>query len=82
MPARQLTLADVAEILNISVGQVRSLVKSGDLPAFQMPNGRAMWRVGEDELEAFLERQYARTRERIAKGTAFDDEDAPAADSR
>ena len=33
---RFLTLADVAEILNISATQARALVRSGELPAIQV----------------------------------------------
>lgn len=73
MPQRYLSLADVAEILGVSVGQVRTLVTSGDLEGFQM-GGRNIWRVGVDDLEAYVQRAKARTRERITSGAGFDDD--------
>lgn len=73
MPQQYLSLADVAEILGVSVGQVRTLVTSGDLEGFQM-GGRNIWRVGVDDLEAYVQRAKARTRERITSGAGFDDD--------
>ena len=65
MVKRFLTLADVQELLSISQVQAYSLVRSGDLPAIQV-GGRNQWRVEASELEAYIQRQYAATRERIA----------------
>ena len=45
-----LTIADVADYLNVSIGQVRTLIKSGDLPAIQI-GGRGQWRIEAKELE-------------------------------
>lgn len=61
MPAepRFHTLADVAEILNVTVRQVYALVRSGELRGIQI-GGRNQWRVERDQLEAYIERQYAR----------------------
>jgi len=59
---RFLTLADVAEVLNTSVAQVYALVRRGDLPAIKI-GGRGQWRVENAELEAYIDRQYAATRE-------------------
>lgn len=73
MPQQYLSLADVAEVLGVSVGQVRSMVTSGELEGFQL-GGRKIWRVGVEDLEAYVERQKARTRERIASGATFEDE--------
>jgi prophage regulatory protein len=42
--------------------QVRSLVRSGELPAIQI-GGRGVWRVERTELEAYIQRQYAAARE-------------------
>jgi excisionase family DNA binding protein len=67
MAGRFLTLADVEEMLNISTRQAYALVRSGELPAIQV-GGRGVWRVEASELEAYIERQYAKTRERIASG--------------
>jgi excisionase family DNA binding protein len=64
MPPRFLTLADVTEILNISAAQAYALVRSGELPAIQI-GGRLQWRVEASQLEAYIERMYAETRERL-----------------
>jgi excisionase family DNA binding protein len=56
---RFLTLADVAEVLNVTVRQVYSLVRSGDLRGIQI-GGRGQWRVEVDQLESYISRQYAR----------------------
>lgn len=76
---RLLTLAQISEILNVGMPAVYALVSSGELRALQLSGGRRMWRVGEDDLEAYLERCYQETQERIAAGTikaeALDGED-------
>ena len=61
---RFLQLSDVAEILDISSAQTYALVRSGDLPAIQV-GGRKQWRVETVELEAYIQRMYARTREQL-----------------
>ena len=68
---RFLTLADVTEVLNISMAQAYKLVHSGELPALQIGGqGKAgQWRVEVDELEAYIQRMYAQTRARIEAGT-------------
>jgi excisionase family DNA binding protein len=75
MPPRFLTLADVAEVLSISVSQARALVRSGDLRAIQV-GGRHQWRVEDNELEAYIQRMYAITAQRIEAGT-LEEEDVP-----
>ncbi|MEZ5158037.1 MAG: helix-turn-helix domain-containing protein [Candidatus Nanopelagicales bacterium] len=57
---RFLTLADVAETLNISSAQAYALVRSGDLRAIKV-GGRGQWRVEATELEAYIERAYQQT---------------------
>lgn len=59
---RFLQLADVAETLNISSAQVYALVRSGELPAIKI-GGRGQWRVEAVELETYIQRMYAETRE-------------------
>jgi excisionase family DNA binding protein len=59
---RFLQLADVAEILNTSSAQVYALVRRGDLPAIKI-GGRGQWRVETSQLEAYIERAYAQTKE-------------------
>ncbi|AXR73176.1 MULTISPECIES: helix-turn-helix domain-containing protein [Auritidibacter] len=54
---RFLTLPDVAEELQISVGAARNLVQSGELEAFQI-GGRGQWRVDSERFEAFIQRLH------------------------
>lgn len=57
---RFLTLADVAETLNISSAQAYALVRSGELRAIKV-GGRGQWRVETGELEAYIQRAYEQT---------------------
>lgn len=57
---RFLTLADVADVLNVTVRQVYALVRGGDLRGIQI-GGRGQWRIENSELEDYIARQYART---------------------
>jgi excisionase family DNA binding protein len=61
MSQRFLTLADVAEVLNISASQTYALVRSGELEAIKV-GGRGQWRVESDKLESYIARMYAETR--------------------
>jgi excisionase family DNA binding protein len=61
---RFLTLTDVAETLNVSLSQVKALVRSGDLQGVKL-GGRGVWRVENTELEAYIQRMYAQTRETL-----------------
>ena len=79
---RFLQLADVAEILNISAAQAYALVRSGELPAIKV-GGRGQWRVERDQLEAYIQRAYAQTRQFVEAhpfGRAEDSEPPPAFD--
>jgi excisionase family DNA binding protein len=58
---RFLTLADVAEVLNISASQTYALVRSGELVAIKI-GGRGQWRVERDQLEQYIARMYDQTR--------------------
>jgi excisionase family DNA binding protein len=62
VPPRFLTLTDVAELLNVSAAQTYALVRSGDLPAIKV-GGRGQWRVEASELEAYIQRMYAQTKD-------------------
>lgn len=75
---RFLTLADVAETLNISASQTYALVRSGDLPAIKI-GGRGQWRVEASELEAYIARMYAETADFVRTHPlgGADDEPAP-----
>ena len=63
---RFLTLADVAEILNISASQTYALVRSGDLQGIQI-GGRNQWRVERSKLEEYIEQAYRRTAAQLAE---------------
>ena len=59
--ARFLTLADTAELLNISPRQAYSLVHSGELPAIRV-GAAGHWRIERSVLEAYIEAMYEETR--------------------
>lgn len=61
---RFLTLADVAEILNVSAAQAYALVRSGELPAIQV-GGRGQWRIEEQRLEGYIAMKYDETAARL-----------------
>jgi excisionase family DNA binding protein len=73
--SRFLTLADVAEVLNISASQTYALVRSGELVAIKI-GGRGQWRVERSELEAYIGRMYDQTREFVASHPFAEDEGA------
>ena len=50
---RFLTLSDVAEELQVSLSQVRALVRSGELPAIQI-GGRNQWRIERTRFEEYI----------------------------
>lgn len=66
MSRRFLTLADVAELLNVSASQAYALVRSGDLRGIKI-GGRGQWRVEEAELERFIAERYEQTERFIAE---------------
>lgn len=68
---RFLTLADVGDVLNVTVRQAYALVRSGDLRGIQV-GGRGQWRVERDELEDYIQRQYARAQQAIAEESESD----------
>lgn len=59
---RFLTLEDVATYLSVSVPQVYSLVRSGELPAIKI-GGRGVWRVDRQQLDTYIERLHEETQE-------------------
>jgi excisionase family DNA binding protein len=58
---RFLTLADTAEMLNISLNQAYALVRSGELPAIKI-GAKGQWRVERSVLESYIEAKYEETR--------------------
>jgi excisionase family DNA binding protein len=73
--SRFLTLADVAEILNVSPHQARVLVRTGELAGIQV-GGRGQWRVERTKLEEYIAEAYQRTAASIASGS-LDDVELP-----
>lgn len=66
---RFLTLADVAEILNVSAAQAYALVRSGELPAIQV-GGRGQWRIEEERLEGYIRAKYVEAEARTSLSDA------------
>lgn len=71
VPRRFIPLTEVSEILDISSAQAYALVRSGDLPAIKV-GGRGQWRVETSELESYIQRMYAETRQ-LVSGRPDDD---------
>ncbi len=65
MTSRFLTLADVADTLNISAAQTYALVRSGELRAIKV-GGRGQWRVETAELETYIAAAYKETASFVA----------------
>jgi excisionase family DNA binding protein len=59
-PAHFLTRGQVAEELNVTEAQVFALLRRGDLPHIKV-GGRGTYRIGRDDLEAYIERAYEET---------------------
>ncbi len=70
---RFIPLTEVSEILDVSAAQAYALVRSGELPAIKV-GGRGQWRVETTELESYIERMYAETREFVATRAERDEE--------
>lgn len=66
MASKFMTIADVAETLNVSTAQVRSLINTGTLPAIQV-GGRGQWRIEKDILDKYIADGYEATRRRVEK---------------
>jgi excisionase family DNA binding protein len=60
MPLRFLTRTRVATELNISKSQCYALIRRGELRAAKI-GARGDYRIGRDDLEAYIERTYAET---------------------
>ena len=73
MKDKFLTIAEVAENLQLSAQGVRALIQSGDLPAIQV-GARRLWRVPESAFDAYIERQLKATRDMVAAGQLFEKE--------
>lgn len=60
-PRRFLAVADVAEVLGTTPGEVVDLLESGDLLGLRV---RGAWRVADDELQAWIDRRLELARRR------------------
>jgi excisionase family DNA binding protein len=58
---RFLTLADTAELLNISPKQTYALIRSGELPAIKV-GASGHWRIERSVIEAYIDAMYEETR--------------------
>ncbi|TWD54055.1 excisionase family DNA binding protein [Arthrobacter sp. AG367] len=72
---RFLTLAQVADELNVKQSLVQGLIRTRELRAFQL-GGRGLWRIGRQDVEDYIEQAYLRTAERIAAGELEDGPDS------
>jgi excisionase family DNA binding protein len=63
LPLPLLKPAEVAGVLNVTVSQVYTLMRSGELPALKIGR-KGVWRVSRESLEAYLAERTdeARTR--------------------
>ena len=64
-PRRFHKLDEVAEMLSTSHSQVYALVRRGELAAIKL-GGRGQYRVEQREIDRYIERLYAETKEWIA----------------
>jgi excisionase family DNA binding protein len=72
---RFLTVADVAEVLNVSASEVYALIRGGELPAIKVGT-HGHWRIECAVLEAYIEAKYEETR-RISLWNQTDFGDLP-----
>ena len=69
---RFLTVGQAAEELNVKSSLIRGLISSGELRAIQV-GGRALWRIGLQDLEDYIGEAYRRTAAHIASGDLEDE---------
>ena len=62
----------IAEELNVSQAQVYALIRRGDLRHINV-GGRGDYRIGRDDLEAYIERTYVETERWIEEHPFSDD---------
>jgi excisionase family DNA binding protein len=74
MEQRFLTLADVAEVLNISASQAYALVRNQELPSIKI-GGRGQYRVERQKLEEYIARMYDATRTFLSEHPYVDADD-------
>ncbi|MDQ0619727.1 helix-turn-helix domain-containing protein [Arthrobacter globiformis] len=69
---RFLTIDQAAKELNVKQSLIPSLIRTGELRAIQV-GGRAIWRIGANDLEDYIAEAYRRTAERVAAGELTND---------
>lgn len=69
---RFIPLAELAEILSISVSQAYALVRRGDIRAIKV-GGRGQWRVERAELESYIARLYEESARLVSDDPYFED---------
>jgi len=65
LPPPLLKPADVARVLNVTVTQVYTLMRAGDLPALKIGK-KGVWRISRETLDAYLAGLEAEARNRSA----------------
>lgn len=65
LPPPLLKPAEVAEVLNVTVSQVYTLMRDGELPAVKIGR-KGVWRVSRETLEAYLAKLEAQARTRTS----------------
>ena len=68
---RFLTLAQVADELNVKPSLVQGLIRTGELRAFQV-GGRGIWRIGRRDVEDYIDQCYRRAAECFDAGDLED----------
>lgn len=63
LPPPLLKPAEVAAVLNVTVSQVYTLMRDGELPAVKIGR-KGVWRVSRETLEAYLAELEAQARTR------------------
>jgi excisionase family DNA binding protein len=72
MPARFMTMQDVADELATSLSQIYHMVRSGELPAIKI-GGRGQWRIERARLEEYIARKYEETAQFVRDNPLIDD---------
>lgn len=57
--SRFLTIAQVADELNVGSPQNRGMLKTGELRGIQI-GGKGLWRIGKVDLEGYIQEAYAK----------------------
>lgn len=72
MPARFMTMQDVADELATSQSQIYHMVRSGELPAIKI-GGRGQWRIERAKLEEYIAHKYDETAQFVKENPLIED---------